>query len=398
MKVTDFGLARLAQSERVNLTQDGITMGTPLYMSPEQINGRDLDARTDIYSFGVTCYHLLAGRPPFRGETAMSLAVKHVNERPASLERIRPDLPPALCRIIEKMMAKSPAERYPDAGTVLEELRKLSAGIDQELSTSGLKRLARLVSGRRAMQGPADGLLRRPVWQQITLLAAACLVVAAAGAGIGWMMRPPDPLTVKTEKMTSEPPADSVIDQYFRAMKLENDEKAWLAVANYFPNETHYVGFARAELARLYLQSGRLDEAAEVYAGFATPDQSDPVLRARGYAGLAVIAGVRGDFESSNNIILQEVQPLQEHLDDRTRALVLEVPALDVHRRLGPVAGQSGGQRRALEPRDPLGLSAAPDQERVGAPLDLDAPDALHPAQLGEQVEPKREERFHGTP
>ena len=117
VKVADFGLAQLTRpGEKVALTQAGMTMGTPLYMSPEQISGHDLDQRSDIYSFGVTCYHLLAGHPPFRGETSMSLAVQHVHGKPAPLTGIRPDLPPSLCYVVLRMMAKSPAERYPHAG------------------------------------------------------------------------------------------------------------------------------------------------------------------------------------------------------------------------------------------------------------------------------------------
>src|SRR5437667_4733 len=72
VKVTDFGLSRFftAEAPATNLTQSGVTLGTPLYMSPEQVQGHTVDHRSDIYSFGVTCYHLLAGEPPFRGATA----------------------------------------------------------------------------------------------------------------------------------------------------------------------------------------------------------------------------------------------------------------------------------------------------------------------------------------
>jgi serine/threonine-protein kinase len=67
VKVADFGLARLTGEAAANeLTQVGMTLGTPLYMSPEQVEGRPLDPRSDLYSFGVTCYHMLAGHPPFR--------------------------------------------------------------------------------------------------------------------------------------------------------------------------------------------------------------------------------------------------------------------------------------------------------------------------------------------
>src|SRR4051812_20156610 len=76
VKVADFGLARLFDRDDANnLTQVGITMGTPLYMSPEQVEGRALDPRSDIYSLGVTWYQMLVGEPPFRGDTALSIAV-----------------------------------------------------------------------------------------------------------------------------------------------------------------------------------------------------------------------------------------------------------------------------------------------------------------------------------
>ncbi len=71
VKVADFGLARLSTGD-TRLTQEGFTLGTPLYMSPEQVEGRPLDTRSDIYSFGVTCYHMLAGQPPFAGDTALA--------------------------------------------------------------------------------------------------------------------------------------------------------------------------------------------------------------------------------------------------------------------------------------------------------------------------------------
>ncbi|MCA9203504.1 MAG: serine/threonine protein kinase, partial [Planctomycetales bacterium] len=111
-KVADFGLAQLQGGERLNLTQEGVTMGTPLYMSPEQVTGRPLDQRSDIYSFGVTCYHMLTGSPPFQGENAVSVAVKHLHDAAKPLREVRDDLPQAICRIVERMMAKSPEKRY----------------------------------------------------------------------------------------------------------------------------------------------------------------------------------------------------------------------------------------------------------------------------------------------
>ncbi|MHC5540555.1 serine/threonine-protein kinase, partial [Singulisphaera rosea] len=90
VKVADFGLCRDTDAENVHLTQPGTTMGTPLYMSPEQAQGHTTDHRSDLYSLGVTFYHMLAGVPPFRAETALALALKHVKDTPVRLIVHRP--------------------------------------------------------------------------------------------------------------------------------------------------------------------------------------------------------------------------------------------------------------------------------------------------------------------
>lgn len=127
VKVADFGLARVKEGDKpgLNLTQTGVTMGTPLYMSPEQVEGKPVDCRTDVYSFGVTCYHLLSGEPPFRGESAFEVALQHVQKQPVPLGKLRPDLPEVLCAIVHKMMAKSPDDRYPNGKEVARDLLRL---------------------------------------------------------------------------------------------------------------------------------------------------------------------------------------------------------------------------------------------------------------------------------
>ena len=93
IKVADFGLARLPDAERMHLTAPGMTLGTPMYMSPEQVQGHEVDHRSDLYSLGVTFYHMLAGQPPFRAETAVALALKHVREEPGAWPRTAPTCP-----------------------------------------------------------------------------------------------------------------------------------------------------------------------------------------------------------------------------------------------------------------------------------------------------------------
>ena len=119
VKVADFGLVRVL-SEDSELTLDGMTLGTPLYMSPEQAEGRSVDARSDLYSLGATAYHLLAGRPPFSGSSAIAVAMAHIREPLPSLAAARPDLPAGLCEIVERMLAKDPANRFATPQELLE--------------------------------------------------------------------------------------------------------------------------------------------------------------------------------------------------------------------------------------------------------------------------------------
>ena len=131
VKVADFGLSRFnpTDGQPLHLTQSGMTLGTPLYMSPEQVRGEPVDLRTDIYSFGVSCYHLLAGEPPFTGKTPFEVALQHVQNEPTPLGELRPDLPPDLCAMVHKMMAKKRDDRYQSAREILRDLAKIQKGL-----------------------------------------------------------------------------------------------------------------------------------------------------------------------------------------------------------------------------------------------------------------------------
>jgi serine/threonine protein kinase len=118
VKILDLGLARLSQSSGKpqigrELTADGVLIGTPDYLAPEQAkNPRTVDIRADIYSLGCTLYFLLTGKPPFPEGTLMQKLYKHQTEPPPSGEHLRPGLPPALVAIFQKMMAKKADDRY----------------------------------------------------------------------------------------------------------------------------------------------------------------------------------------------------------------------------------------------------------------------------------------------
>jgi beta-lactam-binding protein with PASTA domain/tRNA A-37 threonylcarbamoyl transferase component Bud32 len=127
VKVTDFGIARAVNTEE-SLTQTGAVMGTATYFSPEQAEGVGVDARSDIYSLGVVLYEMVAGRPPFLGDTPVAVASKHVRDHPPRLRDLAPTVPPALEAVIMKAMAKSPSDRYATADDVRADLVRFSEG------------------------------------------------------------------------------------------------------------------------------------------------------------------------------------------------------------------------------------------------------------------------------
>jgi serine/threonine protein kinase len=111
VKIVDFGLAR--SRETVTLTQSNVFMGTAYYISPEQAeSGRSADTRSDLYSVATVLFEMLTGSPPFEGETAVDIVIKHMNEKVPSVCRLRPDLPIDVDIFMQKAMAKVPADRY----------------------------------------------------------------------------------------------------------------------------------------------------------------------------------------------------------------------------------------------------------------------------------------------
>ena len=111
VKITDFGLAR--SRETVTLTQSNVFMGTAYYISPEQAeSGRSADTRSDLYSVATVLFEMLTGRPPYEGETAVDIVIKHMNDKIPSICRLRPDLPIEMDTFMQKALAKSPSERF----------------------------------------------------------------------------------------------------------------------------------------------------------------------------------------------------------------------------------------------------------------------------------------------
>ncbi|MBN1420845.1 MAG: serine/threonine protein kinase [Planctomycetes bacterium] len=120
-KIADFGLVKEVRAEP-DRTDDGIILGTPHYISPEQGQGLEVDHRSDIYSLGATLFHMLAGAPPFAQETQVSTIVAHVTSPLPPLRELNPAVPQALAAIVERMLAKDPADRYASYDELIRDL------------------------------------------------------------------------------------------------------------------------------------------------------------------------------------------------------------------------------------------------------------------------------------
>jgi serine/threonine-protein kinase len=124
VKLMDFGIARMAESTE-GMTQVGLIVGTPHYMSPEQVQGQQLDARSDVYSMGVMLYEIVSGMKPFTSSSLTGVLTAHITETPKPLLELRPDIGRDVNAIVMRCLAKSPNDRYSDAGALLADLDRV---------------------------------------------------------------------------------------------------------------------------------------------------------------------------------------------------------------------------------------------------------------------------------
>jgi eukaryotic-like serine/threonine-protein kinase len=148
VKVTDFGIARITDSSK---TKTGLVLGTPSFMSPEQIAGKKVDGRSDLYSLGVMLYQMLTGVLPFRGDSMAELMYKIANEEAPDLTVVRRDLPPQLAQVVARALAKKPELRYQDGDEFARDLR----GVVSLLATQPVAPATGSVDATVIMTAPA---------------------------------------------------------------------------------------------------------------------------------------------------------------------------------------------------------------------------------------------------
>jgi predicted ATPase len=139
-KLTDFGLAHLEDASA--MTRTGTVMGTVLYLSPEQAVGQHVDARSDLYALGAVLFEMLTGQPPFTGPSAVSIIYKHLNEQPPPVRRVNAQVPPLVEAVVERLLRKDPARRFPNATETIAALRQALLEGEAEQATIPLEELA----------------------------------------------------------------------------------------------------------------------------------------------------------------------------------------------------------------------------------------------------------------
>ena len=194
-KLLDFGLAKAVAplvagadlsmlpttpAGKAGVTQHGTILGTFQYMAPEQLEGRDADARTDIFAFGAVLYEMLTGRRAFEGKSHASLigAIMHADPPPAS--SVQPLTPRSVDRLVRKCLAKDPDDRWQTARDLLDELKWISEGAEQPVAAS---------PSVATSMATAAGVPRRTMWRRVALFSAMTLVLTAGLAtSLTWLL------------------------------------------------------------------------------------------------------------------------------------------------------------------------------------------------------------------
>ncbi|TWU43904.1 Serine/threonine-protein kinase PrkC [Novipirellula aureliae] len=308
IKVADFGLARVAtdsvDATRSDLTQVGLTLGTPRYMSPEQIQGHVVDVRSDLYSLGISMYHLIAGRPPFEAEDPLALAVMHLHEIPAPLDLARgsSDVPEWLIAIVAKLIRKRPEDRFQSPSEVLAAIHAQTISGGTSAVTIGTAaatvRLQRIVDESRQRN-------RRKALKWTGAVAA--VMIGIIGTCAAMLSRPPKSVT-QILRPDQVPQATSVEEQYLIAV-VRNDEAGWSAVSDYFPpveNQSLHIRYyakSQLQMARQMQSDNQWRAAEEVLRRLSADPKID-----RLYRTLALVSRCEGLKQLDRPELLQETQ------------------------------------------------------------------------------------------
>ena len=297
VKVADFGLSRCFDKPQA-LTRSGVVMGTPLYMSPEQVEmKRPVDHRSDIYAFGATCYFMFAAEPPFKGTTPLQVAYQQVHHEPPPLNHVRPDLPPDLCALIHKMMAKQPEQRFQSAWELVREIAKQC---EQERVPNPHVAVGPPVAKLLPPPSPVSRVIsiyrRRARRRHLVILTIALALLA--GCTIGWYRHRP----------SLPPPPAGDDDGLARALFSKREKEKQLAKLvreNYKPQGPLDIKVlsglgAAVDLGLVYLEERRIDEAEAFFKDLCAGSEKGCPGRLLSTLGKAMVLAFRDEPAESN--------------------------------------------------------------------------------------------------
>jgi serine/threonine protein kinase len=191
LKIVDFGIAKLVGTQ---ITGSGVSLGTPLYMAPEQVAGRLVDHRADIFAVGAVLYTSLAGRSPFEGPTLGAICHKIESEPPTPLAELGVEVHPRLEAIVQRTLEKAPEDRYQKVSELAEDLRRVSVDLEAAASAptviTPMPGAAAPRTGRQTQTSPSRHR-RRVVWVALVSIATAAALWALPGSPLRSMGPPP---------------------------------------------------------------------------------------------------------------------------------------------------------------------------------------------------------------
>jgi len=341
-KVVDFGLAQLTQGGDLRLTQAGMTMGTPLYMSPEQVQGLKVDQRSDLYSLGATIFHLLAGRPPFQGESALAVAYHQVHTPPPSLLDSRPDVSSSLNRVIQRMLAKKCDERFPSAQALLEELRDLDkrgeSAVDLAMPIEpATEQMAQPVPSFwvewRSWLSPFSHPWAAFVFWGLVLITTFAAIGRRSARPSAAMANPPGGKLSRVERQPT------IARQLEVARKSESDD-AWWAVLLYFEGDAPEKHLARQELIPRMFHQQRFAEAERLCGEVLAAKNAPESAVATAWAGRALHLTLQGRIADAERIEQQHVRAHEKEIQRPLGAWLDE----SLRRRRGPSPSTRGSE------------------------------------------------------